>query len=103
MAGIARICKAYGGMVINGRRYLWDYAQDKAVLAEELVGQRLKDSERARLQPTLQGALGSARIRQRQKARRKPQKPEQPDLLPPSSPEPRSEEEVEAWMAELPF
>lgn len=50
MSGLARIAKMYGGMTINGKNYLWDYAQDKAVPAEEMPegSERHKLSERAR-------------------------------------------------------
>jgi len=32
MAGLARIAKMYGGITVCGVKYVWDYAQDKAVL-----------------------------------------------------------------------
>lgn len=50
MAGLARIAKMYGGMTVNGKKYLWDYAQNKAVPAEEmpLGSHRLILSEKAR-------------------------------------------------------
>ena len=36
MAGLARIAKMYGGMTVNGKKYVWDYAIDKAVPAEDM-------------------------------------------------------------------
>ena len=48
MSGLARIAKMYGGMVINGKKYVWDYAQDKAVPKEEMTRDRHILSERAR-------------------------------------------------------
>ena len=54
MAGLARICKLYGGMTINGVKFVWDYAQDKAVPESEMPipSERHKASELARWQPT---------------------------------------------------
>jgi hypothetical protein len=54
MAGLARICKAYGGMKVSGRgktiNYVWDYVADKAVDATKMpIGsERWKASERKR-------------------------------------------------------
>lgn len=50
MAGLRRITKLYGGMVINGVRWEWDYAADEPVLEEQMpVGsERWKQSERIR-------------------------------------------------------
>ena len=50
MAGLARICKLYGAMVINGKRYVWDYAADRAVLEKTMPegSERHKMSERIR-------------------------------------------------------
>lgn len=52
MAGLARICKMYGSMVINGKKWVWDYAQDKAVPEEELKAdkERFAASEKAKWQ-----------------------------------------------------
>jgi hypothetical protein len=51
MGGLRRIAKAYGGIVINGSQYVWDYAADEPVRAEEmpLGSDRWKASERAHL------------------------------------------------------
>lgn len=53
MAGLRRICKLYGGMVVNGERYVWDYAADEPVLASEMPegGERWKASEQAKWEP----------------------------------------------------
>lgn len=50
MGGLARMCKAYGAMVINGKRFVWDYVADKAVPEDEMPdgSERWKESERAR-------------------------------------------------------
>lgn len=50
MSGLRRIAKIYGGMTINGVRWLWDYAADGPVREEEMpVGsERWKASERAK-------------------------------------------------------
>ena len=55
MAGLARICKLYGSMEINGKKYVWDYATDKAVPTEEMPtgSDRWKESERARWNATM--------------------------------------------------
>jgi hypothetical protein len=31
MSGLARVAKLYGGIVINGQRFVWDYKKNKAV------------------------------------------------------------------------
>lgn len=46
--GLQRIAKAYGGIVINGQRFVWDYAADEAV-PEAMMPEgsaRWKQSER---------------------------------------------------------
>jgi hypothetical protein len=48
MAGLARICKLYGSIVINGQKWVWDYAQDKAVPQAEMTKERLTASEKAK-------------------------------------------------------
>ncbi len=50
MAGLRRIAKAYGGMVVNGVRYVWDYVADEPVRESEMPagGERWKASERAK-------------------------------------------------------
>lgn len=50
MAGLARMCKAFGAMTINGKRMVWDYADDKAVPEEEMPvwSERWRRSERAK-------------------------------------------------------
>ena len=48
MAGLARICKLYGAMVINGQRFVWDYATDRAVPEHEMTaGWLARDMQRA--------------------------------------------------------
>lgn len=63
MAGLRRICKALGGMVVSANgvtvEYVWDYVADEPVRKEEMPtgSERHKASERARwLGQTKQGA-----------------------------------------------
>jgi hypothetical protein len=50
MAGLARLCKMYGRMEVQGVMWAWDYARDEAVKESELKAdrQRWEASERAR-------------------------------------------------------
>jgi len=50
MAGLARICKMYGSMEINGKKYVWDYARDEAVPEDEMPNgsERRRASEEAK-------------------------------------------------------
>ena len=50
MGGLARIAKMYGGMTINGKKFVWDYVADKAVPEEEMPegSDRWKASEKAK-------------------------------------------------------
>lgn len=55
MAGLARICKMYGSMVVKGNdgkkiTWVWDYANDKPVPESEMPfgSERHKASERAK-------------------------------------------------------
>lgn len=52
MAGLQRICKMYGGMEINGKRFVWDYAENVAVPAAQMKpgSSRWKASEKARME-----------------------------------------------------
>ena len=52
MGGLARLCKLYGAMVVNGTRYVWDYAADAAVPESEMPegSERWQASERAKWQ-----------------------------------------------------
>lgn len=36
MAGLRMIAKMYGGIVINDKRFVWDYARDEAVPEAEM-------------------------------------------------------------------
>ena len=36
MGGLANICKIYGSMMVNGKRWVWDYVADKAVPEDEM-------------------------------------------------------------------
>lgn len=61
MGGLAKIAKAYGGMKINGRDYVWDYVADKAVPADEMP----KGSERWKASERMKWAMvsGARRVR----------------------------------------
>lgn len=50
LSGLQMICKLYGAMVIQGKRWLWDYAADVAVPEAEmpLGSERHRASERAK-------------------------------------------------------
>lgn len=54
MGGLAKICKAYGGMTVSSGgktvRHVWDYVADKAVPESEMpIGSdRWKASEKAK-------------------------------------------------------
>ena len=63
MAGLRMIAKAYGGMTINGVKYVWDYAADEAVKESEMPtgGERWKASERAKWSTRL--ATGDTNVR----------------------------------------
>lgn len=44
--GMMMICKTYGGMIINGERWLWDYAQDRPRRESEMKAEEKAASER---------------------------------------------------------
>lgn len=51
MAGLARLCKMYGSMEVsdaNGNKVTWlyDYAQDKPRLKNEMTAEEIKESEK---------------------------------------------------------
>jgi len=51
--GLARICKMYGSMEVsdaNGKKviWLWDYANDKPRLKEEMTKEEIAASEKAK-------------------------------------------------------
>ena len=50
MAGLSRLCKAYGAIDVQGVRFVWDYVADKAVPEKEmpLGSKRWKESERVK-------------------------------------------------------
>lgn len=52
MTGLRKICKMFGGMTLGTKKYLWDYANDKPVPAEEMpIGSdRHRASELAKYQ-----------------------------------------------------
>lgn len=51
MGGLARIAKMYGGIVVNGKRFVWDYDADEAVPESDMKmgSARWKRSEAKRL------------------------------------------------------
>lgn len=64
MGGVRRIARAYGGMVINGERWIWDYGQDRAISpaeqrdrAEKAKAERKARAERKRAAQDAQGGL----------------------------------------------
>ena len=50
MAGLKRIAKMYGGVEINGVKFVYDYARDECVPESEMPpgSDRMKESERAK-------------------------------------------------------
>lgn len=50
--GLQRVCKLIGGLRINGKLFVWDYAADVAVPEDEMPhgSERWKASERAKYQ-----------------------------------------------------
>lgn len=50
MSGIRNLCRMYGGMTIQGVKYVWDYANEEAVKADEmpLGSDRWNASEKAK-------------------------------------------------------
>lgn len=53
MAGLSKICKIYGSMDVtdkNGNKVKWvyDYANDKAVLKSEMTKEQFTESEKAK-------------------------------------------------------
>lgn len=47
-AGLRRVAKLYGGITINGKKYVWDYANDRPILEKSMTPQRWELSELAR-------------------------------------------------------
>lgn len=60
MAGLARLCKMYGAIVVNGKRFVWDYATDEAVPDGDMPrgSDRWKASERAKWAAVERAARG---------------------------------------------
>lgn len=50
MSGLRRIAKAYGGIILQGKQYVWDYVADDCVPEHEMPtgSERRKASERKR-------------------------------------------------------
>lgn len=48
MAGLRRICKMYGAITIQGKRWVWDYARDIPVLESEMTKEQRRESEKAK-------------------------------------------------------
>lgn len=60
MGGLRNICKAYGGMVINGVKWVWDHEKDEPVLESEMTKERQQASERARKRDLLKATKEEA-------------------------------------------
>jgi hypothetical protein len=56
MNGLAKICKLYGGMTVQGVKWVWDYAQDRPRLASEMTAKEKAESERAKWKSVNPGA-----------------------------------------------
>jgi hypothetical protein len=48
MNGLARLCKTYGRIKIEGVMWVWDYAKHKAVIESEMTKAEFEASERAK-------------------------------------------------------
>ena len=48
MGGLARICKQYGSLDVNGVIWLWDYVNDKPRLKSEMTKEEIAASEKAK-------------------------------------------------------
>jgi hypothetical protein len=46
--GLQRVCKMYGGMTIQGEKWVWDYARDIPVRKADMTHEQLVQSERAK-------------------------------------------------------
>jgi hypothetical protein len=42
------ICKQYGAIVINGKKWVWDYANDRPRIKSEMSKEEIKASKQAR-------------------------------------------------------
>lgn len=47
--GMMMICKTYGGMIIGGERWLWDYAQDRPRRESEMIAEKKAAIEKKKL------------------------------------------------------
>lgn len=63
MSGLAKICKAYGSMKINGINFVWDYVEDRAVRESEMPkgSERWKESEAARWSSRMSSLMNEAK------------------------------------------
>ena len=48
MGGLAKICKMYGRIKVNGVEWVYDYAKDKPVLKSEMTKEEFKKSEKSK-------------------------------------------------------
>jgi hypothetical protein len=48
MSGIRHICKQFGSVVINGKKWVWDYANDRPRVKSEMSKEEIKASKQAR-------------------------------------------------------
>lgn len=51
MAGLARLCRMYGSINVQGVKWVWDYAKEKPIKQSEMPvgGERWKASEKAKM------------------------------------------------------
>jgi hypothetical protein len=48
MGGLARICKMYGSLNVNGVEWIYDYVNDKPRLKSEMTKEEIIASEKAK-------------------------------------------------------
>jgi len=48
LTGWQKLCKRYGSVIFNGKKYVWDFASDKAVIESEMSAIDVKKSNKAK-------------------------------------------------------
>lgn len=46
MGGLARLCRMYGQMNINGVVWIWDYVNERARIKSEMTKEEIAESEK---------------------------------------------------------
>lgn len=48
MAGLRNLCRLHGSMIIQGKKFIWDFANEEPVEAYLMTKERLAASEKAK-------------------------------------------------------